>query len=96
MCWIQIYQTAEPPTTCELQAADDVTASPLGRKGGQQGQGTLAGQDGAQASWTRFQLWLVRKRSSHSLRTEFSEYVPAFSIATQQVADRQELSQSFK
>merc|ERR1711953_496596 len=30
------------------------------------------------------------------LRTEFSEYVPAFSIATQQVADRQELSQSFK
>ena len=30
----KIYQTAEPPTTCELQAADDVTASPLGRKGG--------------------------------------------------------------
>merc|ERR1711872_144307 len=30
-----------------------------------------------------------------SLRTEFSEYLPAFSIATQQVADRQELSQSF-
>merc|ERR1712156_800269 len=37
-----------------------------------------------------------RKCWSHSLRTEFSEYVPAFSITTQQVADRQELSQSFK
>merc|ERR1712223_980447 len=37
-----------------------------------------------------------RKCWSHSLRTEFSEYLPAFSIATQQVADRQELSQSFK
>ena len=31
----KIYQTAEPPTTCELQAADDVTASLLGRKSGQ-------------------------------------------------------------
>ena len=30
----KIYQIAEPPTICELQAADDVTASPLGRKGG--------------------------------------------------------------